>query len=69
MKVVSKRLGHAQISVTADLYTHVSNTVGRAAADKIARALKPPTETLPSESLPQTPENDLREGGEADAHP
>jgi len=34
MKVVSERLGHSQISVTADLYTHVSNTVGRAAAEK-----------------------------------
>jgi hypothetical protein len=36
MKVVSERLGHSQISVTADLYTHVSDLVGRAAADKIA---------------------------------
>jgi hypothetical protein len=48
MKVVSEQLGHSQISVTADLYTHVSNTVGRAAADKIAGALKPTRETLPS---------------------
>ncbi len=33
MKVVSERLGHSQISVTADLYTHVVETVARAAAD------------------------------------
>ena len=31
MKVVSERLGHSQISVTADLYTHVSRGVGQAA--------------------------------------
>ncbi len=41
LKVVSDRLGHSQISVTADLYTHVNVAVGRAAADQIARALRP----------------------------
>ena len=56
MKVVSDRLGHSQISVTADLYTHVSNTVGRAAADKIAGALKASAETVPAASLQQGPE-------------
>ena len=69
MKVVSERLGHSQISVTADLYTHVNEPVGRAAADKIAEALKPPGETLPSAFLAQSPENDPQKGGEADVHP
>jgi len=41
LKVVSDRLGHSQISVTADLYTHVNVAVGRAAADQIAQALHP----------------------------
>lgn len=69
MKVVSDRLGHSQISVTADLYTHVNEPVGRAAADKIAGALKSPVETLPSAFLAQSPENDPPKGGAADAHP
>jgi integrase len=69
MKVVSERLGHSQISVTADLYTHVSDPVGRAAADKIAGVLKPTSETVPSASLAQSPENDPQKGGEADVHP
>lgn len=69
MKVVSERLGHSQISVTADLYTHVSNTVGRAAAEQIAGVLKPSSRAVPTASLPQSPENDPPKGGEADAHP
>ena len=56
MKVVSDRLGHSQISVTADLYTHVSNAVGRGAADKIAEALKASAEPVPASSLQQGPE-------------
>ena len=28
MKVVSERLGHSQISITADLYTHVNRGLG-----------------------------------------
>jgi integrase len=37
LKVVSERLGHSQIAITADLYTHVNSGPGRAAADQIAR--------------------------------
>jgi hypothetical protein len=48
-------LGHSQISVTADLYAHVSNDVGRGAADKIAGALKASAETVPTASLQQGP--------------
>jgi hypothetical protein len=69
MKVVSERLGHSQISVTADLYTHVSRGLGRDAADRIAAALKTTNETLPTASLPQSPENSRQKGGEADVHP
>jgi len=69
MKVVSERLGHSQISVTADLYTHVSNTVGRAAAEQIAGILKPSSRAVPTASLPQTPEMDPQKGREADEHP
>ena len=54
MKVVSERLGHSQISVTADLYTHVSRGLGREAADRIAGALRAAGETLPGAFLAQT---------------
>jgi integrase len=69
MKVVSERLGHSQISITADLYTHVNRGLGRAAAEQIARVLKPTTETLPSAFLAQSPEVDPQKGDEADVHP
>ncbi len=69
MKVVSERLGHSQISVTADLYTHVNEGVGRAAAHRIAAALKAPARAVPTASLPQSPENgpstDVNEGERA----
>ena len=48
MKVVSDRLGHSQISVTADLYTDVSRRLGNAAAEQIAGVLRTPSQTLPS---------------------
>ncbi len=35
MKVVSERLGHSSLSITADLYTHVSPVVAYDAADRI----------------------------------
>jgi integrase len=69
MKVVSERLGHSQISVTADLYTHVSRGLGRDAADRIAAALKTTSQTLPSAFLAQSPETSPQKGGEADVHP
>ena len=42
-KVVQKRLGHSQISVTLDIYSHVLPTMQRDAADKLDRlfAAKP----------------------------
>ena len=35
IKVVSERLGHATITLTADTYSHVLPTMQRAAADKL----------------------------------
>jgi hypothetical protein len=32
LKVVSERLGHTTTAITADIYTHVSSSVGRSAA-------------------------------------
>lgn len=42
LKVVSERLGHATTAITADLYTHVSGSVARDAADRLGRLLEPP---------------------------
>ncbi len=71
MKVVSERLGHSQISVTADLYTHVSRGVGQAAADQIASVLRGCRGTLPAASLQHQVELSSRERdqGEERARP
>jgi integrase len=39
-KVVQERLGHAQISLTLDTYSHVLPTLGREAADRIDAAFR-----------------------------
>jgi integrase len=52
LKVVSERLGHSQTAITADLYTHVSQGVARAAADRIAGLLNEPSDAVPSSFLP-----------------
>jgi len=57
LKVVSERLGHSQISITADLYTHVSRGVSQAAADKIAGAMRGTSNALPAASLQHEPES------------
>ena len=36
LKVVSERLGHSSIAITADTYSHVQPTVQRGAADRFA---------------------------------
>jgi len=36
IEVVSKRLGHASIAITADLYQHVTKSVDRNAAEAVA---------------------------------
>lgn len=40
MKVVSERLGHSAIAITAYLYTHVVPTVAEEAANAIARLVE-----------------------------
>ena len=69
MKAVSDRLGHSQISTTVDLYTHVSRSLGRAAAEQIAGVLNAPNRAVPTASLPRTPENTPQKGDEAGVHP
>jgi integrase len=39
MKVMSERLGHSSLSITADIYSHVSEAVDQAAAAQIATAI------------------------------
>ena len=39
-KVVQERLGHASISITMDIYSHVNPTMQRAAADRFAALLE-----------------------------
>jgi integrase len=38
-KVVSEMLGHASVGITLDLYSHVTPTLQREAAEKIGKAL------------------------------
>jgi integrase len=64
LKVVSERLGHSQIAITADLYTHVNSGPGRAAADQIAGALRRRSPAVPAASLQQGPQTSAQEGGE-----
>ncbi|MGV1010591.1 MAG: tyrosine-type recombinase/integrase, partial [Dermatophilaceae bacterium] len=56
LKVVSERLGHSQLAITADLYTHVNRRLGKAVAEQIAATLRPGSETLPAPFLPHGPE-------------
>lgn len=39
MKVVSNRLGHSSIAITANLYTHVYDTVALDGADRLVALL------------------------------
>ncbi len=38
-KIVSEMLGHSQIAITLDLYSHVTPTMQRQAADELEAAL------------------------------
>ncbi|MGB8381794.1 MAG: site-specific integrase, partial [Dermatophilaceae bacterium] len=64
LKVVSDRLGHSQIGVTADLYAHVNRRLGKAASEQIAATLRPGSETLPAPFLPHEPQDGPRPTGE-----
>lgn len=50
-KVVSQRLGHANVSITLDTYSHVLPAHDRAAADFIGRTLTDADEALPRNSV------------------
>jgi integrase len=39
VKVISERLGHSSIGITMDLYSHVTPTLQRDAAEKLDTAL------------------------------
>jgi len=39
LKVVSERLGHSSVSITADTYQHVTEGLDRQAADTVARLI------------------------------
>ncbi len=46
MAVVSKRLGHSQLAITADTYSHLLGGVGRQAAEAAAALVpRPPRDT------------------------
>jgi integrase len=51
IEVVSKRLGHSSISVTADIYGHLLEGVGHQAAEAAA-ALVPRSRAAPVVQLP-----------------
>lgn len=55
LAVVSKRLGHSTLTITADTYSHLLTGVGRDAAERAA-ALVPrrPQTMIPTPSLPQS---------------
>lgn len=42
MKVVSERLGHSTIGITADIYSHVTTSLAKDSAERVAAALSHP---------------------------
>ncbi|HEX5416838.1 MAG TPA: site-specific integrase, partial [Chloroflexota bacterium] len=48
-KVVSERLGHSTISITLNLYSHVSKPLQQDAADKLGEMLRRPAEDTTKE--------------------
>lgn len=50
-KVVSQRLGHANVSITLDTYSHVLPAHDQAAADFIGRSLAMSADSLPRDSV------------------
>jgi len=49
MKVVSEKLGHAQIGITMNLYSHVTLAMQQEAADRMDQLL------LPQSAKPELP--------------
>ncbi len=52
-RVVMETLGHSQISLTLNTYSHVIPALGRAAAERMDEALGPPSAETPTELYPQ----------------
>jgi hypothetical protein len=52
VKVVSERLGHAQISLTLDIYAHVLPSMDRQASEVFAAALEEPGARTTASDLP-----------------
>ena len=70
LKVVSERLGHSHLAITADLYTHVNRGLGQDAADRIGRVLQADGPTLPGAPLAQpTPKPERAAASEAAGSP
>ena len=55
MKVVSARLGHSSLAITADLYTHVSPAVADEAADRIGSLVRGRDRTIQHRPDGQSP--------------
>jgi integrase len=62
IKVVSERLGHSTMAVTADLYTHVVPSLGREAAKRIAGLLGTGRKQMPTRCLRARPKTGRRGG-------
>lgn len=46
LKMASQMLGHSTVAITLDLYSHITPTMQRQAADAIDRALAGPRATV-----------------------
>ena len=54
-KIVSERLGHAGISITLDLYSHVAPWIQQAAAEAFDKALTPAADQAQVERTENAP--------------
>lgn len=62
LRVVMEVLGHSQIAVTANTYTHVLPTLQREAADLMDRALRGPVAVSTAVNGPENEERGHRSG-------
>jgi hypothetical protein len=69
LKVVSERLGHSALAITADLYTHVVPQVARDAADRLGAALGVSTPTSAYEAPTRGDQPTLSSSGVSDDAP
>jgi len=52
LAVVSKRLGHSSLSITADTYSHLLAGIGRQAADAAESLVRPRATTIDADAGP-----------------